>query len=315
MLFRAPFLRRFTPSLSAFLALAAANAAIAGGHSDVISLDQRLLARFCGETLTSPEAMNFALEGYDFRATSEVWVDDSFVISVGMTPPAPRRIRFGTDGASVDRRVSEADVAQVRDLARQAVLEGYAGVIQPEIIRAVDEVEATIAPAQVTFGVVRDLRTGEIVGANRVVRAVVRDGKVILPSLEVMRRRGLLTPGDEARIRERLGFREARGQATLSARVQEIGQFFIDKRLRAAGRELVRKRLLLWLAARSMDPADGGGIALMHTSSLAHERRWRQFGFSSLIAANDDDPRIPERIRAMEAPALYAALLGAIDEP
>lgn len=256
------------------------------------------------------------LEGYDYLASGGVEIDDlGFLPSIRHFPGGPRRVRWTQAETQIDRSIGEAEVREVHNAAKQAVHDSYEGVIQPEIIELVNRVEAKLDPHRISFGVVRDNGTGKVVGAVRVAQAYMENGKLILPSLEILRARGLVTPAQEEAL---LKFFEVKtpvyGPPTFRP-AEEIGQFYIDKALPAAEREATRERLLLWLAARNVHAGATGQIEIVHTSRKAHEVLWgKTYGFSQPLIEGQAGG-ITDKVQFTTSPELHAKLSEILDLP
>lgn len=138
---------------------------------------------------------NLELSGYDYQSSEGILVNDTgFVTSFRKLPPTTRRTTLVDGKAKILRGLPTMEVDQVRMLAQKAVLDSYEGLIQPDIRDALNQVEDQIEPSQLTFAVATDLHSKKVLGVVRVVNAYLKDGKVCLPALEVMRRRKLLRP-------------------------------------------------------------------------------------------------------------------------
>lgn len=245
----------------------------------VVNEDPGVQNSFCKDlvgAVSDTTEVSEIFQGYEYSKEMGILVDDmGFLPSYRVLPPSPRRLTFNGGRTVVDRDVSVSEIEEVHKLAKEAVAETYAGAIQPEMRAVIDRVEATLPQERSAFGVVRDRATGKIIGVLRIFEGYVDDHqKVILPALEIMRKRNLLTPGDERELLEKLK----------AEHFYEVGQFVIDRTLPESRRNIIRLQLIAWVKATYLNLTPPNSVMLAHVSTPIHQKHYRQqFGFNDVV--------------------------------
>jgi hypothetical protein len=256
--------------------------------------------RLLNKTISDANS-TLSLSGYDYSSMPGVVVDDlGFIPSYRILRPTPRQLDYRDQRFYISRRVSQAEISDVNALARETVISGYKGSIQPEIMKIVKDAEGELDLSNYSFGVVRRKTDNKIVGVLRVTDGYVRDGKLFILALEILRRRGLFRAEDEVKINSRFGIHV---DGHMDVPVREIGQYYLDPSLAPADMVTARHLLLSWLVIAHLDRAPNV-LNLVHISTPRHEAAYRRFyGFNDLIVKKSDGA-ITEKILSTTSESL-----------
>ena len=264
------------------------------------------------QNLKAPRQMSFLeLAGYDYAVSPGYIIDDSgFIPQVHTADPLPRKIIYGVDGLTSSRSITTHEILQIHHIARTAIHRGYKNNIQNQMIKTVQDVEDELPIQKSSFGIVKDLRIGKIVGTLRAYQGFVSpQKKIILPSFEIMRKRNLLSNKDEAEILELAG--PTYGSETTRA-IVEIGQFFIEASLAPEERLEVRRQLLSWLNATVLEKGLYEKIIVAHVSKNILARKYQQeYGFDRMLiekSFQENQETITEKILIVKSNQLKLKL-------
>ena len=280
----------------------------------LVSPDPALSVNLCAVLLNPslPHSDDLELHSYDYATSEGVIIDDTgFIASYRVAPPTLRKVIFKNRKLEIDRNVTEKEIDEVRDSANKAVARGFEKSVQPEMRDLVEKVEARLLKSQISFGVVRDQKTGKILGSLRVFKGYMSLGKLILPSLEILREEHLLTEEDEANIKAKFKVSGSGYSEQMGVSVSEIGQFNIDPTLPAKQRDAVRSQLLSWLKVGHIENTRGT-LFLVHISTPYHERHYgRRYGFGQTLIEKSsihNSNVITEKLLLTESSALNLQL-------
>ena len=226
------------------------------------------------------------VEAYAYAAPTGVDFNPyGFLSSFMELPWGPKKITLHHETTVQDLELSKSEVDQARAEARAAVKKGMEGRVQSKIIEDVNAVEDTLDHQYIKFVLVRDEKTNGILGTWRTVTAYAKNGKVILPSLEIERKRHLLTEEDENELRALFGYKNENGYESLMRNIKEEGQFYISDSISAEKRAAVRGAILAWLTGTDSAIAGSNDLRIAHTSDAQHtELSARHYGFSTPIS-------------------------------
>ena len=257
------------------------------------------------------------LSGYEY-SVSEGWILDDlgFIPNFYQLPPQPKKISFNHHGLKTCRDVCQKEIAEIHHLVKEKIDEGYQSNIQNEIIKTVQKVENELPVENSSFGVVHDQRTGKIVGVLRSYEAFINDqGKVVLPSFEILRQRNLLSDDEEARLLTTIG---ARTGSSSKKSMVEVGQFYIDATLSPTERLEVKRQLWAWYTAMVIYPDKTEKIIVAHVSKNILARKYKQeYGFDNTIIEKtftEGATEITEKVITVSATVMRQKLLHIISQ-
>ena len=280
--------------------------------SDDVSVMKKLLTY-----ISSQESIPWLeLSGYSYSASSGYIIDDSgFLPTVTKAKPLPKKIVLNKDSVSSERDVSAHELSEVHHTAKLAIDAGYQNAIQSDIIKTVQEVEESLPVNHSSFGVVRDKRSGKIVGSLRAYQGFISaDHKLILPSFEILRKRDLLSDRDESQLMKNLGSGLYNGQ--LKA-IIEVGQFYIDSTLTLQERIEVRRQLWIWFTATHLNDPASHKMVIAHVSKEVLARKYKvEYGFDQNIVEKTfqtDQMQITEKVLMVSSDKMKSKLLTMIN--
>jgi hypothetical protein len=206
-----------------------------------------------------------------------------------------RRHRVITDiggQVSIDRNPSVAFLNEVREFVFKAAVEKYTGVIPESIIQAVERAEQKLPSGQSAIGIVRDRESGVILGTIRIYPGLFENGKVVLPSTQVLRELGSLSEAFDRKLLD-LAFGRDVNTVPSSAYVKrdliEVGQLSINPTLKTETHEAVRNMLFQWVELRLQEGLGQFGqfrdpLLIAHVAGRKHAVLYRrQFGIKDSI--------------------------------
>ncbi len=272
------------------------NVLLSTDHLSKNQLQSYLLAR--------PGMPFLTLSAYEYAVSEGYIIDDSsFLPVVYPAEPQPKKITFDKNGVRSSRLVQQKEIAQIHELIKAKIDEGYQTAIQSEIIKTLQKVENELPVQNSSFGVIRDLRSGKIVGVLRSYEAYINhQNKVVLPSFEILRQRNLLTDLEEKEL-----LRSVRPMI-------EVGQFYIDATLTPTERLEVKRQLWAWFTAVIVAKDHRPKTIVAHVSKNVLARKYKQeYGFDQIIIEKsfvENGQIITEKVMTLKSEQMKLNLLG-----